>query len=262
VIWLAAMLLAISPGKKVVSQEAIARALEAVHRGGGADAASKLASLTDGMDPADITYAAVDDLTICSTRPDDGVHYWIARTLGNLGGRVDHAIPRMIAWLAVADCLRGSKTSASGIRFALKRLGKPAPPPAFCKSPGEPYPVLALKYFPIIQDKPNYPVVISESKAAAEWFYANVLSGGFYASLGSHEADPYVMAKLVAKAEAYRDRTPDKKDAVFEVTILGRRPFWLGPAEARTMVGELMLLVDKQLSSDLARFQSTIWSLR
>jgi hypothetical protein len=170
VIWLAAMLLAISPGKKVVSQEAIARALEAVHRGGGADAASKLASLTDGMAPADITYAAVDDLT--------------------------------------------------------------------------------------------HPVVISESKAAAEWFYTNVLSGEFYASLGSHEADSYVMAKLVAKAEAYRARTPDKKDAVFEVTILGRRPFWLGPAEARTMVGELMLLVDKQLSSDLVRFQSTIWSLR
>jgi hypothetical protein len=62
---------------------------------------------------------------------DDSVVYWVARSLGNLGRRANTAIPKLQKKLAEVECIEGSKTSASGIRFALSQLDA-APAPSKC----------------------------------------------------------------------------------------------------------------------------------
>jgi hypothetical protein len=59
---------------------------------------------------------------------DDSVRYWVARCLGNFGPRARMAAPKLEQVLAEVDCLQGSKTSASGIRFALGEMGITPPP--------------------------------------------------------------------------------------------------------------------------------------
>jgi hypothetical protein len=63
--------------------------------------------------------------------PDDSVRYWVARCLGNLGPRAAHTVPKLLEILPHADCLRGSLTSASGIRLALAQMGT-LPPEDAC----------------------------------------------------------------------------------------------------------------------------------
>ncbi|MES1971426.1 MAG: hypothetical protein V4472_03145 [Pseudomonadota bacterium] len=64
--------------------------------------------------------------------PDDSVRYWVARAIGNLGASGRPAVPRLKKLLSEVDCLPGSKTSASGIRFALSQMGVPEPPHQKC----------------------------------------------------------------------------------------------------------------------------------
>jgi hypothetical protein len=80
------------------------------------------------------THQKVDDKTITELASlldlsDDSVRYWVARSLGNFGHRARMAVPKLQKVLDEVDCLQGSKTSASGIRFALNEMGITPPPP-------------------------------------------------------------------------------------------------------------------------------------
>jgi hypothetical protein len=99
-------------------------------------AAEDLALMAGKMKPDEIDDRAVTDLISLLDLQEDSVRYWIARTLGNLGPRAKPAIPKLLGLLPEADCLQGSKTSASGIRFALAQLGETPPPRPACKPIG------------------------------------------------------------------------------------------------------------------------------
>jgi hypothetical protein len=93
------------------------------------EAAENLSGITRRMDPRDVDEKMITDLTHLLDSPDDSVRYWVARSLGNLGTRAKASIPALEKLLPKADCLQGSKTSASGIRLALTQIGVTPPPP-------------------------------------------------------------------------------------------------------------------------------------
>jgi hypothetical protein len=93
------------------------------------EAAKHLFELTSGLDPNQVDDKTIVDLASLLDLSDDSVRYWVARCLGNLGLRARMAIPTLQKVLAEVDCLRGSKTSASGIRFALTQMGVTLPAP-------------------------------------------------------------------------------------------------------------------------------------
>lgn len=93
------------------------------------EAAEHLAELTREIVPDQVDDASLVMLVSLLDSSEDSVRYWIARCLGNLGSRAKIAIPKLQKILAEVDCLRGSKTSASGIRFALAQMGVTPPPP-------------------------------------------------------------------------------------------------------------------------------------
>lgn len=86
-------------------------------------AAEHLAELTQSKDSKKIDDETIDNITSLLDTNEDSVRYWVARCLGNLGPRAKRAAPKLQALLAEVDCLPGSKTSASGIRFALAKMG-------------------------------------------------------------------------------------------------------------------------------------------
>ena len=94
------------------------------------EAAEPLSHLTRRMSPNAVSDQAVADLISLLGIRDDSVRYWVARSLGNLGPRANAAVPSLKGLLAEVDCLQGSKTSASGIRFALTQMGVTTPPPS------------------------------------------------------------------------------------------------------------------------------------
>jgi hypothetical protein len=87
------------------------------------EAAEHLSELTRKIDTKKIDDRTVADLVSLLDTSDDSVRYWVARCLGNVGPRAKTAIPKLQKLLAEVDCLQGSKTSASGIRFALAQMG-------------------------------------------------------------------------------------------------------------------------------------------
>lgn len=95
------------------------------------EAAEQLAELTRKVDSKKLDDKTVADLVSLLDASDDSVVYWVARCLGNLGSRANAAIPKLQEKLTEVDCIEGSKTSASGIRFALSQLDAP-PAPAKC----------------------------------------------------------------------------------------------------------------------------------
>ncbi len=96
------------------------------------EAAEHLASLTQKLSSNEITEALVTDLTNLLDSPDDSVRYWVAWALGNLGSSAKAAIPKLEELLPKADCINGAITSASGIRYALLKMGI-KPPPRQCR---------------------------------------------------------------------------------------------------------------------------------
>jgi len=94
------------------------------------DAAEHLFELTRAAD-CEANDKTITELASLMELPDDSVRYWVARSLGNFGQRAKIAAPKLQKVLAEVDCLEGSKTSASGIRFALSQMGI-TPPPAKC----------------------------------------------------------------------------------------------------------------------------------
>ena len=96
------------------------------------DAAEHLASLTRKISSKEVTETLVTDLTSLLDSPDDSVRYWVAWALGNLGPAAKAAVPKLEEMLPEADCLNGVITSASGIRYALVKMGIKEPPPPKC----------------------------------------------------------------------------------------------------------------------------------
>jgi hypothetical protein len=94
------------------------------------EAAEHLASLTQKISGKEVTEALVTNIISLLDSPDDSVRYWVATALGNLGPAARAAVPKLQEMLPKADCINGAITSASGIRYALIKMGiKPAPPP-------------------------------------------------------------------------------------------------------------------------------------
>lgn len=97
------------------------------------EAAEHLAALTRKMKSEDVTEGLVSDITSLLDSPDDSVRYWVATALGNIGPAAKAAIPKLERMLPTADCINGAITSASGIRYALIRMGVKPPPPPECE---------------------------------------------------------------------------------------------------------------------------------
>jgi len=97
------------------------------------EAAEKLANLTQKFHDKEITETAVADITSLLDSPDESVRYWVAMALGNLGPAAKSAAPKLEEMLPEAECLDGTITSASGIRYALTKMGIKLPPPPKCE---------------------------------------------------------------------------------------------------------------------------------
>ena len=96
------------------------------------EAAEHLATLTRKIPAKEVTQSLVIDIMSLLDSSDDSVRYWVARALGNIGPSAKAAIPKLEELLPEADCMNGSITSASGIRYALIRMGVKPPPPPKC----------------------------------------------------------------------------------------------------------------------------------
>jgi hypothetical protein len=96
------------------------------------EAAEHLAKLTRGINPNKVDDKTIADIASLLDGSADSVRYWLAASLGNLGPRARMAAPKLLEVLAEVDCLRGDKTSASGIRFALTQMGITPPPLPVC----------------------------------------------------------------------------------------------------------------------------------
>ena len=96
------------------------------------ETAEHLASLTQKISSKEVTEALVTDMTSLLDSPDDSVRYWVATALGNLGPAAKAAVPKLEEMLPKADCINGAITSASGIRYALIKMGIKPPPPPKC----------------------------------------------------------------------------------------------------------------------------------
>lgn len=97
------------------------------------DAAEHLARLTEKISSKVVTEALVTEMTALLDCPDDSVRYWVATALGNLGPIAKSAVPKLQEMLPAADCINGAITSASGIRYALIKMGIKPPPPPKCR---------------------------------------------------------------------------------------------------------------------------------
>jgi hypothetical protein len=97
-----------------------------------AEAAEHLANLTQNISNRQVTEAIVTDMASLLDSRDDSVRYWVATALGNIGPAAESAIPKLEKLLPVADCTSGAITSASGIRYALNKMGVKTPPPPKC----------------------------------------------------------------------------------------------------------------------------------
>jgi HEAT repeat protein len=99
---------------------------------GRTEAAEHLASLAQKIKSTDVTEPLVTNVTSLLDSPDDSVRYWVAMALGNLGPAAKAAVPKLKEMLPRADCINGAVTSASGIRYALIKMGIKPPPPPKC----------------------------------------------------------------------------------------------------------------------------------
>jgi HEAT repeat protein len=97
------------------------------------EAAEYLASLTQKLSSEEVTETLVTDITSLLDSPDDSVRYWVAAALGNLGPAAKAAVPKLEEMLPKADCISGAITSASGIRYALTKMGIKPPPSPECR---------------------------------------------------------------------------------------------------------------------------------
>jgi hypothetical protein len=98
------------------------------------DAAQHLFELTRGKGSKQLDDKSIAEIASLLDGSKDSVRYWVARCLGNFGPRAKMAVPRLTSLLQEVDCLKGDKTSASGIRFALTQIGVTPPPEPICNT--------------------------------------------------------------------------------------------------------------------------------
>ena len=91
------------------------------------DAAEHIYDVTRGDASREVDDQLLTEIIGLLNNSEDSVRYWVARSLGNFGPRAKPAVPEMLKILKEEDCIKGSKTSASGIRFALPEIGVKVP---------------------------------------------------------------------------------------------------------------------------------------
>jgi hypothetical protein len=87
------------------------------------DYAQKLYQWVKDNKPSEISGADVDAMAELMSATDDGVRFWIASALGQLGGVARPAIPALQRALLERPCINGPMASASAIRLALVQIG-------------------------------------------------------------------------------------------------------------------------------------------
>ncbi len=128
--------------------------------------------------------------------------------------------------------------------------------------------VLSIEYIGE-SDKPISPIVISDSKAGAEWCRTAVLKRNKSELTSVHVVIGSLMAQLIADAELYRDMSqkesgkksnPPETFSVTLVTPQSRSTFLLNTRVGISMVESLKkhCTDDESLHSDLSHFQSRI----
>jgi len=134
-LWAMAQIVEASEGPAIMKQikESIAKVSSGKTVDARTEAAERLASLTQKIGGKEVTEALVTDITSLLDSPDDSVRYWVATALGNLGPAAKAAVPKLQEMLPKADCINGAITSASGIRYALIKMGIKPPPPPKCE---------------------------------------------------------------------------------------------------------------------------------
>ena len=116
---------------KNVRSEGLLAAIERVRMSTSSDsrnsAAEHLFDISLTIDMSEVDEDVVSQVSSLLQYDEDPVQYWIARTLGNFGEKGKSSVPALLNLLIKVDCIKGSKTSASGIRFALRQLNVAAP---------------------------------------------------------------------------------------------------------------------------------------
>lgn len=107
---------------RTMSGPSMARTNEAEH----------LVELTKQIEPKQVDYKTLTDLTSLLDITDDSVRGWVAGALGYLGPRARAAAPALLKVIRDTDCELTDLTPASAARVALKRMGV-KPPPRNCK---------------------------------------------------------------------------------------------------------------------------------
>ncbi len=128
--------------------------------------------------------------------------------------------------------------------------------------------VLSIEYIGE-SDKPISPIVISDSKAGAEWCRTTVLKRSESEFTSVHVVSGSLMAKLITDAELYRDMAQQesgkksKSPEIFSVTLV--TPQSRSTALLNTKLGISLVeslkkhcADDESLHSDLSHFQSRI----
>jgi hypothetical protein len=97
------------------------------------EAARGLVELTQKIDSTQLDDTTLENLVSLLDSPEDGVRFWVAASLGNLGPRASMGVPKLLKSLAEVDCLRVQGLNSAGtIRTALEKIGV-APPPRKCR---------------------------------------------------------------------------------------------------------------------------------
>jgi HEAT repeat protein len=90
-------------------------------------AAMLLCELTRGDASKQVDDQSLHEIIALLNTSDDSVRYWVALCLANFGPRAKPAVPKLLKILDQTDCVRAAKTSADGIRVALKKIGAEVP---------------------------------------------------------------------------------------------------------------------------------------
>jgi hypothetical protein len=130
------------------------------------------------------------------------------------------------------------------------------------------YSVLAIEYIGA-SDKPVTPIVISDSRAGAEWFRTTVLKRGDLDLTSINVVSASQMKSLISDAERHRgifqqeQQKVQKSAETISVTIVksqDRSGFLLSAGAAVSMLDSLKALCkdDEPLQSNLSHFQKRI----
>jgi HEAT repeat protein len=114
-------------------------------------AAEHLGDLVQGIDANAVDDKTVADIVSLLDDTEDSVRFEVAAALGQLGPRGKAAVPKLLALLPEADCVRGQITSADAIRAALGKMGV-TPPPFDPKRCGKPEDILPMPLMPLPTD--------------------------------------------------------------------------------------------------------------